>query len=108
MIWPFTRPKLDLSELPADVWFVRSRKGRGFIPVRPPGYCVTLIFLAVLSISIIVGTSLMEATGDVLWLLIAAIGTFGSGIWFLAQAFRHGYVEVTYGELVARAREKRR
>jgi hypothetical protein len=94
--------RFDTSRLPAGVWFVRSGKGGGLVPVTPEGRRVMLLFLLGMLASGAPGGGLTIATRNLLWLAVAGIGMAASAIWFIITARRHGDSSVNYTDILVR------
>ena len=94
--------RFDTSKLPAGVWFVRSGKGNGLMPVTSEGRRVMRMFLLGMLASGAVGGGLAIATKNLLWLALASVGMAASAIWFVMTARRHGDSSVNYTDILVR------
>ncbi len=94
--------RFDTSRLPTGIWFVRSGKGQGVMPVTPEGRRVTRLFLAGMFGSGLLAGLAAWAAGDPWWLLLMAIGMVASAIWFVRTAFRHADRTINYRDLMVK------
>jgi hypothetical protein len=89
------------KELSANIWFVRSNGGSGSYPVKPEGWRVVWIFIAGLTISVILASVLASIGPTWLWIAIFAIGAAASAWYFIDTARKHTDYSITYNEYVA-------
>jgi hypothetical protein len=93
----------DTAGLPPGIWFVRSGKGGGVMPVTPEGRRVVRLFALGMVASGALGGVLAGVTGSLWWLAIVVIGMTGSAVWFVTTAMRHADRTINYSELLRKS-----
>jgi hypothetical protein len=94
--------RFDTSKLRAGVWFVRSGRGSGLMPVTSEGRRVMRIFLLGMLASGAAGGALVIATKNLLWLALAGVGMAASATWFVMTARRHSDPSIDYTDILVR------
>jgi hypothetical protein len=99
----FVKARFDTSRLPPGVWFVRSGKGQGLMPVTREGNRILLMFVLGMLGSAIVGGLIIGFVS--LWggVAVIVIGMVASPVWFIMTAKRHGDSSISVMDLVVRS-----
>jgi hypothetical protein len=99
----FVRARFDASRLPPGVWFVRSGKGNGLMPVTREGTRVLLMFMLGMLGSAIVGGLIMGFVSQWVGVAVIVVGMVASPAWFIMTAKRHGDSSINAMDLVVRS-----
>jgi hypothetical protein len=89
-----------MTQLPANIWFVRSNGGQGSYPVTREGWLVTAVFLAGMLASGLMGWVLALTMPTWMWVVIMALGMAASAMWFITTARAHTDYSITYTDFV--------
>jgi hypothetical protein len=99
----FVKARFDTTRLPPGVWFVRSGKGNGLMPVTREGNRMLLFFVLGMVGSAILGALIMAFWSLYVGVPVIIIGMIASAAWFIATARRHGDSSINAMDLVVRS-----
>jgi hypothetical protein len=78
-----------MTARPGENWFVRSNGGQGSYPVTPEGWRVVYGFVGGMLVSALVAATLVFWLGNVMRVLVFAVGAAASAAWFIMTARKH-------------------